>query len=113
MTNKRSRFPLFKDIRLYGRLLSYVMVYKWYFFLGLSLVVLFALTTPAVAVLMKPLLDGSFVQRDPDYILWTPIILIIIFAIRGIASYLHGVCMSWVLGYVVYDLQTQMIDRMI
>ncbi len=89
------------------------MVYKWYFFLGLSLVALFALTTPAVAVLMKPLLDGSFVQRDPDYILWTPIILIILFAIRGIASYLHGVCMSWVLGYVVYDLQTQMIDRMI
>lgn len=113
MSNKRSRSPLFKDIRLYGRLLNYVMVYKWYFFLGLSLVALFALTTPAVAVLMKPLLDGSFVQRDPDYILWTPIILIILFAIRGIASYLHGVCMSWVLGYVVYDIQTQMIDRMI
>lgn len=89
------------------------MVYKWYFILGLSLVALFALTTPAVAVLMKPLLDGSFVERDPTYIIWTPIILIVLFAIRGIASYLHGVCMSWVLGYVVYDIQTKMIDRMI
>ncbi len=89
------------------------MPYKWYFILGLALVGLFALTTPAVAVLMKPLLDGSFVERDPRYILWTPIILVILFAIRGIASYLHGVCMSWVLGYVVYDVQLAMIDRMI
>ena len=93
--------------------MSYVMVYKWYFVLGISLVAVFALTTPAVAVLMKPLLDGSFVERDPKYILWTPIILIILFAIRGIASYLHGVCMAWVLGYVVYDIQLDMIDRMV
>ncbi len=104
---------MLKDLRLYGRLMSYVMVYKWYFFLGLFLVAVFALTTPAVAVLMKPLLDGSFVERDPVYILWTPIILVVLFAIRGVASYLHGVCMSWVLGYVVYDIQTQMVDRML
>ncbi len=101
------------DLRLYGRLLSYVMNYKGYFISALALVVLFALTTPAIAALMKPLLDGSFVERDPAHILWTPIILVALFAIRGIVNYLHGVCMSWVLGYVVYDLQTEMIDRMI
>ncbi len=102
-----------QDLRLYGRLLNYVMEYRWYFILGLLLVMLFALTTPAIAALMKPLLDGSFVERDPVYILWTPILLVVLFAIRGIVNYLHGVCLSWVLGYVVYDLQTQMIDRAI
>ena len=112
MAETKTKRVLLRDLKLYGRLMSYVMVYKWYFFLGLSLVALFALTTPAVAVLMKPLLDGSFVERDPTYIVWTPIILIVLFAIRGIASYLHGVCVSWVLGYVVYDIQTEMIDRM-
>ncbi len=113
MTDNTKNSSLFKDLKLYGRLLSYVMVYKGYFFLGLFLVALFALTTPAVAVLMKPLLDGSFVERNPVYILWTPILLVVLFAIRGVANYLHGVCMSWVLGYVVYDIQTEMIARMI
>ena len=109
-----SRFnpkSFFQDVRLYNRLLSYVLVYKWHFFLGLAFVALFSLTIPAIAMLMKPLLDGSFVERDPVYIFWTPLILILLFAIRGAAGYLNGVCLNWVMGYVVYDIQTEMINR--
>ncbi len=62
---------------------------------------------------MKPLLDGSFVDRDPFYIFWTPLVLIVLFAIRGIASYVNAVCMNWVMGRVVYDIQIQMVDRML
>ena len=101
----------FQDVRLYNRLLSYVLVYKWHFFLGLAFVALFSLTIPAIAMLMKPLLDGSFVERDPVYIFWTPLILILLFTIRGTAGYLNGVCLNWVMGYVVYDIQTEMIKR--
>ena len=104
---------MLSDLRLYRRLLNYVLVYKWYFLLGLLFVALYALTTPAVAVLMKPLLDGSFVDRDPFYIFWTPLVLIVLFAIRGIASYVNAVCMNWVMGRVVYDIQIQMVDRML
>ena len=102
---------LLSDLRLYRRLLDYVLVYKLYFLLGLLSVAIYALTTPSVAVLMKPLLDGSFVDRDPFYIFWTPIILIALFAVRGVANYLNAVCLNWVMGRVVYDIQIQMIDR--
>lgn len=111
MFNRLNPKSFFQDVRLYNRLLSYVLVYKWYFFLGLAFVALFSLTIPAIAMLMKPLLDGSFVERDPVYIFWTPLILILLFAIRGVAGYLNGVCMNWVMGYVVYDIQTEMIQR--
>ena len=113
MQSQPSNTTLLSDLRLYRRLLNYVLVYKWYFLLGLLFVVLYALTTPAVAVLMKPLLDGSFVDRDPFYIFWTPLVLIVLFAIRGIASYVNAVCMNWVMGRVVYDIQIQMVDRML
>ncbi len=98
---------------LYRRLLGYVMVYKLYFFMSIAFVALYAATTPGVAMFMKPLLDGSFVERDPKYIFWTPIILILLFAIRGIASYMNGVCTNWVVGRVVFDVQTQMISRLV
>ena len=62
---------------------------------------------------MKPLLDGSFVERNPKYIFWTPIILILLFAIRGVAGYMNGVCTNWVMGRVVYDIQSQMIERLV
>ena len=113
MQSQPSNTTLLSDLRLYRRLLNYVLVYKWYFLLGLLSVALFALTTPGVAILMKPLLDGSFVDRDPFYIFWTPIILIALFAVRGVASYVNAVCMNWVMGRVVYDIQIQMIDRML
>ena len=113
MQSQPSNTTLLSDLRLYRRLLNYVLVYKWYFLLGLLFVALYALTTPAVAVLMKPLLDGSFVDRDPFYIFWTPLVLIVLFAIRGIASYVNAVCMNWVMGRVVYDIQIQMVDRML
>ena len=104
---------MLSDLRLYRRLLNYVLVYKWYFLLGLLFVAIFALTTPGVAILMKPLLDGSFVDRDPFYIFWTPLILVALFAIRGVASYVNAVCMNWVMGRVVFDIQIEMIDRML
>ena len=62
---------------------------------------------------MKPLLDGSFVDRNPKYIFWTPIILILLFAVRGIAGYMNGVCTNWVMGRVVYDIQTELIERLV
>ena len=89
------------------------MVYKLYFFMGFAFVALFAATTPGVAMFMKPLLDGSFVERNPKYIFWTPIILILLFAIRGVAGYMNGVCTNWVMGRVVYDIQSQMVERLV
>ena len=113
MVSKSAKFPVLQDLRLYRRLLKYVMVYKLYFFMGFAFVALFAATTPGVAMFMKPLLDGSFVDRNPKYIFWTPIILILLFAVRGIAGYMNGVCTNWVMGRVVYDIQTEMIERMV
>ena len=101
------------DFRLYRRLLTYVMAYKGYFFAGIGFTVLYALTTPAIAALMKPLLDGSFVARDPAHIFWTPVLLLVLFGFRGITQYLYAVCLNWVMGRVVYDIQNQMIRTML
>ncbi|MEW8048279.1 MAG: lipid A export permease/ATP-binding protein MsbA, partial [Candidatus Thiodiazotropha sp.] len=62
---------------------------------------------------MKPMLDGSFVEKDPAIIFWSPILLILLFSIRGIMNFISGVAFEWVAGKVVLDLRRMMIERIL
>jgi subfamily B ATP-binding cassette protein MsbA len=68
---------------------------------------------PMIPVLMKPMLDGSFVEKDPDYIFWSPILLILLFSIRGVMNFITNVAFEWVAGKVVLDLRRMMIERIL
>ena len=116
MGNNTSKSPTsFKvsDFAIYKRLLVYIYRYRKIFALGILFVVFFALTSPAITIFMKPLLDGSFVEKDPNWILWSPVILIGLFLIRGVASYLSNICTTWVTGHVVCDIQTEMTAKVV
>ena len=57
---------------LYLRLLSYVRPHARVFIASLLATVVVAATEPVLPALLKPLLDGSFVAKDPFYITWMP-----------------------------------------
>lgn len=98
---------------LYARLLRRVRPYWRQFGGALSAMVILAMTEPAIPMLMKPMLDGSFVDKDPDYIFWSPILLILLFSIRGIMTFVTNVAFEWVSGKVVLDLRRMMIERIL
>lgn len=98
---------------LYLRLLKQVRPFWRQFVGGLSAMVVMALTEPAIPVLMKPMLDGSFVEKDPVIIFWSPILLLILFSIRGAMNFLSSVAFEWVSGKVVLSLRELMIDRIL
>lgn len=72
-----------------------------------------ALTEPALPALMKPMLDGSFVQKDPTVIRWIPIALVALFFVRGIFMFLSGYAVSYVGERVVMDLRATMFDKLL
>jgi subfamily B ATP-binding cassette protein MsbA len=98
---------------LYLRLLKRVRPYWRQFSGALAAMVVLALTEPAIPWLMKPMLDGSFVEKDPLIIFWSPILLILLFSIRGIMNFISGVAFEWVAGKVVLDLRKMMIERIL
>ncbi len=102
--------PTFKE--LYPRLLSYLRPYRLPFFLALLATAAVAATDPAIAGIMKPLLDGSFVERDPEAIRFYPLLLVGLFVVRGIANFLSGVGMAWVGSRVVTDLRQQLFAKL-
>jgi len=98
---------------LYLRLLSYVLPYRKIFAFSLLGTIVFAATEPAMPALMKPLLDETFVNRDPEGLILLPLLLIGLFVIRGLASYASGVGIKWVATRVVMDMRAQMFGKLL
>jgi len=98
---------------LYLRLLQYVLPYRRMFALALLGTVVFAATEPALPALMKLLLDETFVARSAAGLVLLPLLLVVLFVVRGIAVFTGNVGMQWVATRVVMDLRAEMFDHML
>ena len=102
-----------KDIILYRRLLGHVVPYWRRFLISIISMVILAATDPAIPALMQPMLDGAFIEKDPSIMTIVPILFIVLFAIRGLASYISGVSLHWVANKVIMDLRQAMFIRLV
>ncbi len=95
------------------RLLHYVRPYWRAFALSILGMVLTAATEPLFPALMRPLLDGSFVNKDTTSPYLIPAALIGIFLLRGVLSYLGSYTLAWVSNHIVLDLRNAMFRRLL
>ncbi len=100
-------------IQLYRRLLHYVKPYWKGFALAILTMVIIAATETGFVAMMKPLLDGSFVEKDPEIIKWMPFALVGIFLMRGMAGFISSYCMTWVGRNVIRDLRMEMFSHLL
>jgi subfamily B ATP-binding cassette protein MsbA len=99
--------------RLYLRLLGYVKSYKHIFAFSILGMAISAATEPLLPALLKPLLDGTFVHKDDLVIRWAPLLILVIFLVRGIASFIGTYAISWVGTKVVNDLRDAMFGKLL
>ncbi|MDE1888608.1 MAG: lipid ABC transporter permease/ATP-binding protein, partial [Gammaproteobacteria bacterium] len=83
-------------LKVYRRLLGYVVPFWQIFALAVLGMVAYALTQPAFAALVKPLLDKSFVQHNTQSIRLIPVLVIGLFVLRGVAGFFSTYFISWV-----------------
>ena len=105
--------PETKSRVLYLRLLRYVAPYWRMFALSLLTMVLVAATEPLFPALMKPLLDGSFVNKDATTIRLIPFALVGLFLVRGVFGFASDYALNWVSNRVVLDLRAEMFGRLV
>jgi ATP-binding cassette, subfamily B, bacterial MsbA len=96
------------SVQLYLRLLGYVKPYWRVFAASVAALIVVAITQPAFAALVKPLLDGTFIQKDPFLIRWMPVAIIGLFLMRGLGSFGATYFGAWVATKVVTDLRQGM-----
>jgi ATP-binding cassette, subfamily B, bacterial MsbA len=105
--------PQTKSEVLYLRLLRYVRPYWRMFALAILAMVVVAATEPVLPALMKPLLDGSFVNKDPTTIRYIPFAIVGLFLVRGVFGFAGDYSLSWVANRVVFDLRGAMFGRLV
>jgi ATP-binding cassette, subfamily B, bacterial MsbA len=98
---------------LYKRLLSYSLRYWKLFAASLVALVFAAVTEPMFASLMKPLIDENFSGTKTPMAQWLPAIIIVLFLVRGLASYINEYCSAKLAGLVVHDLRFDMLSRIL
>jgi len=102
-----------QDTRLYFRLLRYVFPYWQTFLVAIIGMVVLAATDPAVAALIRPMMDGAFIENDPETMVLVPLLFIGLFTIRGLATFASGASMHWVANKVVMDLRSEMFQKLL
>lgn len=102
-----------RNLDLYRRLLRFAWPYKWAFFVSVIGMVLFSGTATGFAVLMRPLVDEGFVNRDPMMIQYTPPLIIGLFLVRGIANFMSEYTIAWVSRRVIFDLRNTVFSHLL
>ncbi len=100
-------------VATYRRLLGYISPYKGQFLIAVLGMALYAATDASFAALVKPLLDENFVNRDPQWMLWTPILLLLVFLARSVGGFLSTYFMAIVGRGVIKDVRSQMFSRLV
>lgn len=99
--------------RTFKRIIGLLKPYKARLVLALGGMVVTAATEPAVAAMMKLLLDKGFSQ-SPAFSLWlVPLFVIGIFVIRGMSTFTTNYMMAWIAGRLMSQLRQQMFKRLL
>jgi subfamily B ATP-binding cassette protein MsbA len=99
--------------QLYLRLMGYMRPY-WRMFLASIIGMAVTSATEAILpALLKPFVDGTFVHKDDMVIHWAPGIILLIFFVRGVASFVGTYAIYWVGNKLVMDLRNAMFGKIL
>jgi len=99
--------------QLYLRLLGYIKPYWRTFAISILAMAVTASTEPLLPALLKPLLDGTFVNKDDSIMRWAPVFILALFFVRGVASFIGTYAIGWVGTKLVTDLRQEMFSKLL
>jgi len=99
--------------KTYVRLLAFVRPHWKVFALSIAAMIGLASTEWILPALVKPLIDGDFGGAQDSLVFYIPLVLITLFFVRGILSYVATVSLNWVAQTTICDLRVRMFDTLI
>src|SRR6266540_6792763 len=89
----------------YRRLFGYVRPYHSWLLWSVLCGVLLSGTTALAALLVKPVLDQIFVDRDTTKLSWFPLVIVLLYIVRGLLYYGHSYLMRSIGQHVIRDMR--------
>jgi subfamily B ATP-binding cassette protein MsbA len=91
--------------RAYGRLLGYSRRFWPVLVAAIAGMLIEAAAAGGFTWLMRPLIDGTFIERDPDIVRWMPWVVVVLFLLRGLGVFMSSYGMAYVGRRVVETLR--------
>lgn len=98
---------------IYKRLWPYIKPHRLIFLLGVVASILYSSVDSYFAHFMKPLLDIAFIQQNKSFVQVVPFIIMGIFIVRGIVSFMANYFMSRVGRDIVKSLRSEIFSHLI
>ncbi|KAB7627699.1 lipid A export permease/ATP-binding protein MsbA [Alkalilimnicola sp. S0819] len=115
--SKRRKEPAAPDMagpaQVYRRLLRYIAPYWKQGVIAVLAMMVAASTETGFAALIKPMVDGSFVDRDPTMIKLVPLALLGIFILRGLSGFIADYGMKWIARNMISTMRGELFARML
>lgn len=96
---------------IYRRLLSYALPYWKIFIFAVVGMVIYAGTEVSFAQILETMMDGGFVEKDPGAMFWVPILMVLIFTVRIIGTFLSEYGMAMIARGVIRDLRAKVFNK--
>ena len=94
---------IYKRVAVYWKALAVAMVF----------VAFGAATQPAMAYIMKPLLDEGFTGAKSYFIWLMPLAIVSLFLVRGICNFLSSYLLAWIANNVLLGMRSDMYERLL
>lgn len=98
----------FSNKELVLRLMQFVWPYRWYLLPAFLCMLILAATNGAIAFLVQPILDQVFIEQDKGMLATLPLVVIALFAIRGVVYFTQSYLLEVVGQRVVRNLQVRL-----
>ena len=93
------------------RLLALIKKNKFRLFLAMACMLVIAVASSATAFLVKPVLDDIFFNKDTTMLKIIPVVVVLIYFLRGLGMYGQDYLMNYVGENVIKDLRNDLYNR--
>lgn len=100
------------SLSLYFRLLDFLKPYRGRVAIAMGCMVILAACTAATAWALQPALDEALSGKNPELIYLIPLLVIVLYIIKGAAYYGQATLMGHVGQKVIYDLRNTIYDQL-
>jgi subfamily B ATP-binding cassette protein MsbA len=98
---------------LFKQLLKLSAPYKWFVLSGLIAVVALSGIDALFAYLIAPIINKGFVQRDSHFIHYLPLLVLLLFLLRGVFEYVSTYQLSKSTKYLLADMRKKVFHHML
>ncbi len=100
------------SVSTFRRLMRYSKPYRGGFILAILGMIGYAAIDVYFINEFETFIDRGITEKDQNYFFWAPIVVVLLFALRGVFNFISSYCLSWAGTHIVKDLRQQLFRQM-